>query len=413
MFKRKLQKNEKKDLSSSNLKDIEYLDCNSLISSYDFSAINASLYDYAVNSEKWCRSLCDIIVYFEKNNKLIIKEIDKCSKFFICAYEINPILTDEENAIFKKGYDLIRNYLLIDLESKKELLKNNAAEFKLLQDRIIDATLCENNIIELGRIETEPHPSFALFTQMTLASINSSYLKINTFISKKEQISYISDSFVSMYNTYQNEMTSGRNELIRSYEESRIPHDTAISWADDLRKNMLVQLKAFISIIEYYLRPSSSGFGSQAVKEITESNTVLAYEELVDVIIDYNNKIRDFYINKRKDIYIRNAVNNSISNFEMLDKLNTESNIYELSGNLRKRICDTLRRVSEKDAKFIIESFGELCNIPLIDLSQLEEGRLKKQISSETYKKIDELKKSIYEKMQKDAEGCKVICFRT
>jgi hypothetical protein len=75
-----------------------------------------------------------------------------------------------------------------------------------------------------------------------------------------------------------------------------------------------------------------------------------------------------------------------------------------LSVNLRKRICDILSRVSEKEAKFISECFGELCNITLIDLSNLEEGRLKKLISSETYRKIDELKKSTYKKMQEDAK---------
>ena len=422
--KEKASTNENKDLPSPNSIKIEELNYKSLISAYDISTINASLYDYAVNAEKLCRSLCTKISSFESKNAKLFADINKCNAFFKKEYKNDTSLTDEENALFKKAYDIIRYYYDIGLEYKKGLLEKNAKEFVGLKKRLSKAAVCKDNITELGQIEAELRPSFTLYTQMMVDAVNSSYSKVSLFIRKKDIITCFADAYISRYKLYIDSVTKWRSKFIKENEKGRIPRDIAEKWTDDLRYELFEQLRVFVDMVEHFLsvNPMNNILGAidfeedtyQKIKDngihkgiskaINNMISNLSCKELCDILSNHTAAIRDFYTNKRKDIYIRNAINANGNKRLLLDKLDTEKELYEVSGDLRRSICELLSNTSEKDSKFIANCFGNLCNTPLIELSSLELNSEIKHISSETYKKLDDLRKNTYELLLSDAK---------
>jgi len=370
--------------------EIPLLDHNNLIASYPLADINASLYDYAINAEKWCSSLRNRINDLESKNAELFSDINKYADTFQNGYTDSDVLSDEENSLFRKGYDTISAFFDTRLEQAKEMLKKNASEFRNLNKRLYEASISEDNIAELGRIEAEPRPGFILYTQMTLDAVNRSYSKLSAFIRKKEAVVYLSKEFADRYNTYLSEITDGRENYIRSCRSSRISDDISAGWADELRNNMVIQLKAFIAIITYSLHSSKS--------------TPSMYKKLCEILSDHISTIRSFYLNNRKDIYIKHAVRASDSDQSLLDKIDAEAALYEATGEFRKRICDLICNSSEAEAGFIIDNISELYDMPLTQLASIEDNSSRKIIASETYDKLEALRKKNFEKLKEDAK---------
>lgn len=304
-----------------------------VLSQYDLGKINASLYEYCDNVEKLCSSLIDTIEDYEKNNAELLDSIKKTSELFSGKYVRNDHLTDEENAKFAKGKEIISTYCNADLDKNKLILRAIAAEVKKLRKRLKEASCHHDTVTELGRIEAEPRASFSLLTESSIRAINDTFSKINSFAVSKDRIVYLTATYEKELQERIDFAVVKRNDFIINCEREYIDTDIAEKWCDAILQLSVLRLEVFVMILNSCLTDNPSMSYNKS------------YKELCELLAEHGEKVWDFYQTFRIGIYQKFAF---ASGGKLLDRIETERGIYEATSEFRKKAMRTYMCLSRR-----------------------------------------------------------------
>ena len=383
-------KRDKKSQSAAPPKPVAFsIDAWEILSQYDLGKISSSLYEYCDNVGKLCSSLTETIEDYEKNNAELLENIKKISEHFSGEYIRNDLLSDEENAEFAKGREIISAYCAADLENNKLSLKAIAAEADKLRERLDEAACRFDAVAELGRIESEPHASFVLLAESSIRAINDNLNKINSFAVSEERIVYLAETYEKELQERIDFASMKRGDYITNCEKEYIDKEMAEKWCDEILRLSILRLEVFVFVLKRYLFDDAYTGSDKACKG------------LCGLLAEHGEKIWDFYVNSRIGVYQKFAF---ASGGELLDRIETERGLYEATSDFRKKLCELVCDASEEEAKLIIDCTDELCDAPLTHLIALTGVETGGKISAETIAMLEELRKSNFDAMKKDAK---------
>lgn len=409
-----------------NTNSFQRLNAGEILSKYDTAATERSLYEYGRSIKSLCDRLMSKFRSFESENAETIGVINLYESVFSVGYVESEQLTEAENTLFRKGYDIIVALFDVGLERDKISLKNASEYANDLKKRLDEAADSDDMIRELGKIEAEPRASFVLFAEAMIERLNRSFGKINKFVQNSECISYLADAYKKTFETYLNLNTVDKERFITGCEKEYIDTHIAEGWYDDLKSILLCELKAFIDIVERYLVrrkysnkestfKESTLVGSvsfalvSAVFDIAEKVASIMsnygkegiYKQLCELLEEHRLTVTEFYNTTMKDIYKKYAYQ---PEYDLMYKIEIERMRYESLGEFRRKLCELIVSASEIDGMFIADCTKELSDMPLAQLAVLGESSDRKLLSDEIFSKLTEMRKKNFDAMKNDAK---------
>ena len=363
-------------------------DSSKILSQYDITAINSSLYKYCDDVKKLCKDLIYEIDMFERNNTETLFELKSMTLYLSEKYIEDTRLSDEENEIFLRIYCRIRNSCYIDLDSNKELLKSVIFESDKLKERLDNVTTNNSFFEELGKLEAEVRPSFSLLVDVLVKRINSVYESIISFSLKQDIIDCLLAEYKKMLNEHIERSTSKRSEYIDKCKKEYIDSNIAQKWIEESKEIAILRLKVFSMIVNECLE-----------YDVTSDDNEL-YDKIFALLSLHAEAVNSFYENQRIGIYQNNAFS---SYSEALDRIETEKKLYEATSEFRKKTIDLITDASEGNSRIIIICTKKLCDMPIMQLLDVKSSDFDNRISQETFAMLDKLRYDNYDNMKKDA----------
>ncbi len=357
-------------------------DYTAMLTAYDLPAIQSSVIQYYQAVQRWITELLQQLDGFEAEKEPILNQAKTIRRQLEAAYEEQPALTDEENALMAARQKFFRERFALETSSirnKLMLVKAQADKLEARLDAIDDS---ENSLQEMAALEQEQRASFAFVTENTAKIVKSGLVRIEYFEANFALIKNAIDIWSKWSESYRLFKTMYKNEFEKVSEADGIEERECRIWYGEWQQLRFEMEKMIQPMIERGYIPT------------IENTPISVAEQCIAALEDYKMKIDTFYMEERRGLYQKYIFVNS---GDLQDKFESEGSLYRLTitfQNVLKKIIFNCSRMD--DRVFIATWAGALLNSRIDAILQFVEQK-ELEVTGSVLEEFAELKQKDYE----------------
>ena len=351
-----------------------------ILTGYDLDKISSSLFEYNSAMKSMVPLLLDRIKFYEDAKQSIIQKFSLTNLKIETKYVQNPNLTDEENNLLAARQRFFAQAFRISMDDVKTIILNAKRQIEQLELRLTDINASEESLVELEKLNTEKRANFRLVMENFLTMITNKVLEVNSFENHGDIFLVLIDKQSTWSEDYKAFKTNKREELTAICRDNGIEEDVYSRWYEDWQKKRFVIEERFLPLIEFARKGNLLSYNGISFVE-----SILLYLE------SYKDKLDNFYLNERKNIYQKFAFQ---SGGDLQEKFETESELYKLTEELQHNLYkDIFACEKTEERMFLLRWFEPLINVPIDEILSFVEERELVAISAEVIEQFAALKR--------------------
>lgn len=362
------------------------IDAQTILNGYAVAEIEKSPIKYYKATQKVVDELLNVIQSQETAQKESIGELTRTILKLNAKYIENPHLTPEENTLLATRQEfLVRKLAFGSEEIKREMLlvKEQAEVFF---KKLSEINMGYESLREMAKLEREERPSFGFLVENLVELVQSALTRLNFFTAHKKIILEIISAHSAFSEEYKSFRTSLREEMRAISRSESIEEEIFINWYDEWAKKRILIEQRLLPLFEFVLK----GYLGDKIGQV------------VAILRQYRDKVDEFYLNERKNIYQKFVFT---SGGDLQEKFEVESEINKLSNAFQRELQDIIFSTGKTEEKIFIIKWSEpIINLQIDEINEFIEEKKLKTISDEIMERFTDLRRQNFAEYLSDAK---------
>lgn len=357
-------------------------DYTAMLTTYDIPAIQSSVIQYYQAVQRWITELLQQLDGFEAEKEPILQQAKTIRRQLEAAYEEQPALTDEENALMAARQKFFKERFALETSSIRNKLMLVKAQADKLEARLDAIDESENSLQEMAALEQEQRASFAFVTENTAKIIKGGLVRIEYFEANFALIKNAIDIWSKWSESYRLFKTMYKQEFEKVSEADGIEERECRIWYGEWQQFRFEMEKMIQPMIERGYIPT------------IENTPISVAEQCIAALEDYKMKIDTFYMEERRGLYQKYIFVNS---GDLQDKFESEGSLYRLTITFQNVLKKIIFNCSRNDDRVFIATWaGALLNSRIDAILQFVEQK-ELEVTKSVLEEFAELKQKDYE----------------
>lgn len=357
-------------------------DYTAMLTAYDLPAIQSSVIQYYQAVQRWITELLQQLDGFEAEKEPILQQAKTIRRQLEAAYDEQPALTDEENALMAARQKFFKERFTLETSSIRNKLMLVKAQADKLEARLDAIDESENSLQEMAALEQEQRASFAFVTENTAKIIKGGLVRIEYFEANFALIKNAIDIWSKWSESYRLFKTTYKEEFQKVSEADGIEERECRMWYGEWQQLRFEMEKMIQPMIERGYIPT------------IENTPISVAEQCIAALEDYKMKIDTFYMEERRGLYQKYIFVNS---GDLQDKFESEGSLYRLTIAFQNAMQKIIFNCSRNDDRVFIATWaGALLNSRIDAILQFVEQK-ELEVTKSVLEEFAELKQKDYE----------------
>lgn len=365
-------------------------DYTAMLTAYDLPTIQSSVIQYYQAVQRWITELLQQLDGFEAEKEPILQQAKTIRRQLEAAYEEQPALIDEENALMAARQKFFKERFALETSSIRNKLMLVKAQADKLEARLDTIDDSENSLQEMAALEQEQRASFAFVAENTAKIIKSGLVRIEYFEANFALIKNAIDIWSKWTESYRLFKTMYKNEFEKVSEADGIEERECRIWYGEWQQLRFEMEKMIQPMIERGYIPT------------IENTPISVAEQCIAALEDYKMKIDTFYMEERRGLYQKYIFVNS---GDLQDKFESEGSLYRLTITFQNVLKKIIFNCSRNDDRVFIATWaGALLNSRIDAILQFVEQK-ELEVTKSVLDELAELKQKDYETILSDEKA--------
>lgn len=294
----------------------DYISTHKILNQFNLNEIVNSKVEYYESCQNVLMFLLNHIQVWENEHSPFLSTIENMNDLLKKQNPFSQHLNTAEIQILQQQYQDLTQYCDISLTLVKQRLLNFQQEYIQKQSAFYNIS----DLAGLVEVEQQKLPSFELFVEYCVELYNRAIDKIIRFYEHHEFIQKIITSYTDFRQAYMILLDKQQYDLFRTAEQYAIEKQYSTAWFQEWREQRFIILKQWLVLVE-------AGFN-----QTLHTQTVL---DVLSCLNEYQQKLDDFYLNKRLDCYLKVSDKPKASILEQFEK---ESELLELDHRFMEKL---------------------------------------------------------------------------
>lgn len=332
----------REEISAKQSLDTFNKDIENTLMEYDAAKIDASVIKYYKSVLSWTSFLNRRLARFEREQRELIHEFNDICMEMSREEERPAGLTGEENALLNSLRLYLKGVLTLGINESKEKLQAIRKQAFGLKHNIEEINSGYNSIYSLGLLEREVRASFALIAENTNDIVMTVLDKIVFLDEHRELVEKAIGICEKWTEDYKRFKIEGVSALKFAATKEAVNEDTVLKWCVEWSRVRFNITKMVEPLLEWLI--NREDYDEEGIPDV---------DELINALSEYKASVDRFYLEKRKAIYRKYALQ---AGGDFRDRLETESELWKLTNALEAKLQKIIFRCEvPEDRLFIID----------------------------------------------------------
>lgn len=315
-----------------------YISVSEILNQFNLKEIGNSKVEYYESCQNVFMFLLNHIQVWEDEHSPFLSTIENMNDLLKKQSPFSQHLNTAEIQILQQQYHDLTQYCDISLTLVKQRLLNFQQEYIQKQSAFYNVS----DLAGLVEVEQQKLPSFELFVEYCVELYNRAIDKIIRFYERHEFIQKIITSYTDFRQAYMILLDKQQYDLFRTAEQYAIEKQYSTAWFQEWREQRFIILKQWLVLVE-------AGFN-----QTLHTQTVL---DVLSCLNEYQQKLDDFYLNKRLDCYLKVSDKPKASILEQFEK---ESELLELDHRFMEKLQQIIFSLKTNHEQLWLLNYSEV-----------------------------------------------------
>lgn len=315
-----------------------YISVSEILNQFNLNEIGNSKVEYYESCQNVLMFLLNHIQVWENEHSPFLSTIENMNDLLKKQSPFSQHLNTAEIQILQQQYHDLTQYCDISLTLVKQRLLNFQQEYIQKQSAFYNIS----DLAGLVEVEQQKLPSFELFVEYCVELYNCAIDKIIRFYEHHEFIHKIITSYTDFRQAYMILLDKQQYDLFQTAEQYAIEKQYSTAWFQEWREQRFIILKQWLVLVE-------AGFN-----QTLHTQTVL---DVLSCLNEYQQKLGDFYLNKRLDCYLKVSDKPKASILEQFEK---ESELLELDHRFMEKLQQIIFSLKTNHEQLWLLNYSEV-----------------------------------------------------